>query len=134
MLHWYWVSGGPRVQDPTGDHILHCNRCRQDIMAYGICFHYKSCFSPQEGLLADTSSHRSQLSPPASHPTSFTVSPLGWWGACSGVGWYIHYRLLKGMEKCSGFNADPRAVFKFPCLDGNALTLKYVFLGRGTLH
>lgn len=103
-------------------------------MAYSICSHCKSSyFDPQEEFLADSSSHRSRLSPPAHHPISFTGG-LGPWGACSGAGWYMHYSLLKDVEKCSGPNVDPRAVFKYPCMDGNALKLKYVFLGRGTPH
>lgn len=53
-----------QVQDPTGDQILHCNRCREIIMVHSICSHCKSSWlPPQEGFLVDASSHRSQLSP-----------------------------------------------------------------------
>ena len=119
---------------PNWDQILHCNRCRQIIMVHSIYSHCKSSwFDPQEGFLADASSHRSHLSPSAHYRISSTgcLSP---WGACTGAGWYKHYSLLKDMEKCSGPIADPRVIFKYPCMDGNALKLKYVFLGRSTPH
>ena len=50
------------------------------------------------------------------------------------AGWYTHYNLLKDMEKRSGPRADARVIFKHPCMDGNALKLASVFLGRATPH
>lgn len=108
LSHQYQVSGRPGVQDPTGDHVLHCNRCSLDIMVFiSVPIVNLLVLSPGKAfwVIPVRTGLGHDVLPPA-------PSPRGAHGGCS---WYGHYSLLK----CSGPSADLRAVFKIPCLDGN---------------
>lgn len=124
--HWYHLTEGPRVQDPTGAHILQCNRWKWDIIVYRICSHCKSpCLSPWKvPWLIPVHTGLSCHFPSAGLPLSWSV------GGLHRAGWCVHSRLLKDTEKRSDSKADPRVVFKCPCLCGNALKLSMFSLAE----